>query len=197
MAKGGGYERELSKRFSLWWTDDRRDDVFWRGQGSGGRATRRGKLGTYGANADMMAMDPIGDPFIQFNVVEAKRGYNRSTPYDIVDLLKGNQTCWEEWIQKSIEARDRNKSYSWMIVNRRDYRKDMVMMPNYASYRLGLNATVDLQLKVRCFRPAGKKRVYDHTKNVAASIFPLDEFLGSVKPETILYVLKRERDDRQ
>ena len=51
--KGSEFEREMCKCLSLWWTDSKRDDVFWRSAQSGGRAPRgRGLMsGTEGEQA--------------------------------------------------------------------------------------------------------------------------------------------------
>jgi len=41
MAKGGEFERDISRFLSRWWTYGERDDVFWRTSASGARATTR------------------------------------------------------------------------------------------------------------------------------------------------------------
>lgn len=41
--KGSNYEREISKKLSLWLSDGIDDDIFWRSQNSGGRHTIRYK----------------------------------------------------------------------------------------------------------------------------------------------------------
>jgi len=43
MAKGSSFEREICTILSKWWTNNERDDVFWRTAGSGARATTRSK----------------------------------------------------------------------------------------------------------------------------------------------------------
>lgn len=72
--KGGAFEREMAVAFSLWWTDGERDDVFWRTQGSGGRATNRAKQGkkTKFQYGDMTFTDPIGKPLIEYASFEFK-----------------------------------------------------------------------------------------------------------------------------
>lgn len=84
MAKGSDYERELCKRLSLWWTNDRRDDIYWRTDGSGARATVRSKKKQKTANSygDMSFLDPIGEPLINFALFEFKRGYSSSKNLD-------------------------------------------------------------------------------------------------------------------
>jgi len=42
--KGSTWERIVCRRLSLWISDGDDEDVFWRTHGSGGRATRRGKM---------------------------------------------------------------------------------------------------------------------------------------------------------
>ena len=72
--KGSAFEREMATAFSLWWTDGERDDIFWRTQGSGGRATNRAKKGkkTCYQYGDMTFTDPIGKPLIEYASFEFK-----------------------------------------------------------------------------------------------------------------------------
>lgn len=72
--KGSAFEREMATAFSLWWTEGERDDVFWRTQGSGGRATRRAQKGkkTRYQYGDMTFTDPIGKSIIEYASFEFK-----------------------------------------------------------------------------------------------------------------------------
>jgi hypothetical protein len=78
MAKGKGkgaqFEREVSRRLSLWLTCGERDDLFWRSAMSGGRATVQFKKGiTNRAQAgDLCAIDSAGEALLQHVVVECK-----------------------------------------------------------------------------------------------------------------------------
>jgi len=76
--KGGQFERELCKALSLWWSYNKRDDIFWRTAGSGARATVRRKQGkqTADAAADMMACHETGKPLTKTCLFEMKRGYS-------------------------------------------------------------------------------------------------------------------------
>lgn len=63
-----------------WWTqdlDNPRDDIFYRTSGSGSRHTARMKqnMPTYNSAGDMGYLDPIGRAFVDFFLVEIKRGY--------------------------------------------------------------------------------------------------------------------------
>lgn len=75
--KGGGYERDLSKELSLYWTNGERDDIFWRTSQSGGRAKSRIYTGqkTAYSYGDITFIDPLGKPLLDLAVIEAKRGY--------------------------------------------------------------------------------------------------------------------------
>lgn len=53
--KGNNYERVISKRLSLWLTNNERDDLIWHTHGSGSRFTNRMKKNkkTYGQDGDI------------------------------------------------------------------------------------------------------------------------------------------------
>ena len=99
-SKGSSFEREMAKYVSLWWTDDERDDVFWRTSNSGGRATvrSRSEQETFGQYGDLQATDPIGQPLIDFFSIEIKRGYKGATIADVLDRpTKVAMQPWEKW----------------------------------------------------------------------------------------------------
>lgn len=86
-SKGSGFERDISRRLSLWWTGGDRDDIFWRIKGSGARATTRSKKGkkTYGQHGDIGAYDPCGSPLVKLFSIELKRGYAKWCVTDVLD----------------------------------------------------------------------------------------------------------------
>lgn len=132
MAKGGNYEREFSKKLSLWWTGGASDAVFWRTSNSGGRATVRANKGgsTLNQHGDICATDPIGDPLMQVVTFELKRGYSNNNLFNLVDKPKiCVQQQWEEWIQKAERDHLAAGSFSWAIVARRDGKPEMIVMP--------------------------------------------------------------------
>ena len=104
--KGSRWERELCKRFSLWWTLGERDDCFWRTSQSGGRATQRSKKNKTTVNqyGDMAATDAVGQSLIDLLTFEFKRGYNSATIQDLLDKPKtGKPSVYEKWIDKAME----------------------------------------------------------------------------------------------
>jgi hypothetical protein len=132
-AKGGAFERDICKRLSLWWTDDERDDVFWRTASSGGRATQRKKKGkdTFGQAGDVQATDPIGQPLINLFTIEIKRGYKEATVTNLLDRLDTEKrpSPFEQFIHQVTTDKNIANSVSWMIIAKRDRKKIMVYMP--------------------------------------------------------------------
>src|SRR5271166_5739903 len=104
MAKGSQFERDICRKLSLWWTQDQsppNDAVFWRTSNSGGRATTRKKLGkkTKGQYGDITAIDPIGQPLIDFVTIEIKRGYNKASIIDLLDKQGKGTSQYEKWFK--------------------------------------------------------------------------------------------------
>lgn len=132
-AKGSSYERELCTRFSLWWTNGQRDDIFWRSSGSGARAKVRGRAGanTAGQHGDIAAIDPIGKPFIDAFTVEIKRGYKGANVYDLLDKPHTAAVqLWEGFLAQAVESHIQADSMSWLLITRRDRRQAFVWMPS-------------------------------------------------------------------
>lgn len=133
-SKGSSYERAMCRRLSLWWTDNDRDDIFWRSSGSGGRAKVRGRAGlqTAGQHGDVSATDPIGAPLIDLITIEIKRGYSDYTFQDILDRpVGGGVQEWERWFAQAMESNTQAGSYAWMLITRRDRRAPLVWFPHY------------------------------------------------------------------
>jgi hypothetical protein len=82
--KGNNFERDMSRKLSLWWTEGRRDDAIWRSASSGALSTV--SRGRYAAQAgDFAATDDAAAPLFQRVVIEAKRGYNQMSIQDLLD----------------------------------------------------------------------------------------------------------------
>lgn len=181
--KGGAFEREVCKLLSLWWTNDERDDVFYRSASSGGRATARSRRGKNTANShgDIMAVDPIGQPLIDLICFEIKRGYNRCTIHDLIDRPDhAAKQEWEKWIEQAEESCKGAGSYSWAIIHQRDRRDPIISMPQKLvklfSYR-GPNVTSDLKIGVGCLEMV--------SMNFNTS------FLNTVSPSELKYAAER------
>lgn len=105
-AKGSKFERDLCTILSYWWTENKRDDIFWRTAGSGSRATsRRRRRGISTANefGDVKFIDPIGKSLLDAFCFELK---NYRT-YDVLGVLQAvdqNADWMRFWAQCYAEA---------------------------------------------------------------------------------------------
>lgn len=125
-AKGSVYEREVCGKLSRWWTDNSRDDVFWRSSGSGARATVRAAAGrqTAGQHGDIAAIDPIGFPLVQMMTIEVKRGYKAATIHDLLD--RKQSAAMQEFERFVLQAQTSSEAAGtpyWMLITRRDRRE--------------------------------------------------------------------------
>lgn len=129
MAKGSSFERKMSKRLSLWWTEGERSDVFWRTSQSGGRATQRAKKGqrTYGSYGDITAVDPVGEPLLKLFTIELKRGRSHGSPDDLIDAKKTRKVRpFEKAINQAVLGAVQAQSRYWMLICRRDRKIEML-----------------------------------------------------------------------
>jgi len=137
--KGGSFEREICKSLSYWWSNEERDDIFWRTAGSGARATVRSKKGKDTANSsgDISALDPIGEPFIQFFFSEIKRGYPKG--FDLIGMLDRHKSYntpqqkkntiygwWEKLLKESKETKRRP-----LLIFKRDKGADCICIDGF------------------------------------------------------------------
>lgn len=181
--KGSGFEREFSKQLSLWWTHGERDDVFWRSQNSGGRATIRKSAGrsTFMQAGDIAAIDPDGLPLLKAITFELKRGYSNTTVAEVFDKRTTQKdTHWEKFIIQAINSHRLNKSYAWMLVTKRDRRYPLVWYPgrlDQSLFRLGC--------------PRGQIQYQYRTGLICGTT--LKEFFSNVSREDILDLLEIQR----
>jgi len=119
--KGSAYERELAKEFSLWWSDNRRDDLFWRSSQSGGRATQRAKSGKTTVNAcgDLSAQDAEGQKLLDLFTIEIKRGYNT---YTVSDIIEGGKNGMNLFVAQAAKAASLAGTPYWLLIHKRDRR---------------------------------------------------------------------------
>lgn len=172
-SKGSSYERAISKRLSKWWTNDERDDVFWRSQQSGGRATQRAKKGksTKNQEGDIQAMDPIGQPLIDKVSIELKCGYPDFGIDQIVQSRKQKPLVLDFIKQCKRESEPTNRDF-WLIV-KQDFKKEIVIYNRrFHSFLLSVNIRFKNYL---CFC----------INNEHYFCTGLDDFLSLIDPESI------------
>lgn len=99
-AKGGIFERDISRQLSLWWTKGKTDDCFWRNR------TRR-TIYAYNAQmqeGDIVAVREIGTPFTDMFCIECKAGYS----------LKKNPT--RKTKEKRSQIKEKVKNIPWDLL---------------------------------------------------------------------------------
>lgn len=191
--KGGNYERQFCRDLSLWWSGGADDNLFWRSQTSGGRATSRAARGkaTAGHYGDTAALGPEGRPLIELVTIELKCGYNKVWPTasDLLDRpTHQNPTDLEEFFRQAILASRRAGSPHWLLVHRRDWRAAVAYLPRRL-YR-GLREAGAFHREPRPLLTLTAEVAEIGT--VRAVALPLREFFALVDPSEVRQLHKGE-----
>ncbi len=192
MPKGSNFEREVCKKLSLWWTKGRKDDIFWRTAGSGGRATNRHKVNkrTAGSYGDICCLDEIGKPLLDVFTFELKRGYSRHSVADLLD--KGKKSAiqeYEHWIDQAQSSYNQAGSISWLIITRRDMRVSLVVYPGFLEQELSLSGIYVGERGPMI--PYANMTIRVKGDPVDIVITTLDVFLSTITPDIIRDISRR------
>lgn len=128
--KGSAFERQIAKDLSKWWTAGERDDIFWRSQTSGGRATQRKKSGKTTANqeGDLTTMDPIGQPLIDQVSIELKCGYPAFTIEGLINRQRLKKSVLKQFVEQCKRETEGTKRIWWLIV-KQNLRQELLIFP--------------------------------------------------------------------
>lgn len=184
-SKGSQFERAICKKLSLWWSDGETDDIFWRSQTSGGRATLRRKKGktTYGSYGDIAAVDPRGTPLIKLWTIELKRGKSHGSPWEMLEC-RGDCKKFEKTIQQTYRSHQDAKSLGWMLICQKDYHNTMVYV-DWATMRNFSSSFINGYVRYSIpFRIDGE---YMRLRFVGVL---LEDFLKRVTPDQIKLFMK-------
>lgn len=178
-AKGSAFEREICKKLSLWWTGDERDDVFWRTSGSGARATTRSKKGkgTFGQHGDIQAVDPMGQPLIDFICFELKRGYGKVCAFDMIDAKKVTTQQFRKWIIQAETSAEKSGAAYWALITKRDQREIMLTIPYDLCMHIASTSNGIKNIRRISYIHAGNKDLFTAK---------LNEFLFHVEPKHVV-----------
>lgn len=187
--KGSNYEREICKKLSKWWSHGVRDDLFWRSQASGGRATIRGRIGqkTKGAYGDITNTCPESEPLLKVCTIEVKRGYSKKTSSSIMTLLesKGNKQLIKQFWKQTLDSCNLAKADGFgsnpILIIKRDNRNPCL----YISTRL-FNQIIDF-----CGRfPKSETKIQFNIGQDEITVMKLDTFLNWVDPTFFEFEVK-------
>ena len=182
-SKGYPFEREVCKKLSLWWTNGKRDDVFWRTSGSGARATSRTKKKqeTFGQYGDVQATDPIGQPLIDAFTIEIKRGCNKATASNLLDSsARMSEQQFLSFVAQATRSCMEAGSWAWAIIHKRDQREILITLPYRATGIIENLETSYLLLNIQ-----KKKEHKNHRRSLIVVQMLFNDFLLSTTPERI------------
>jgi len=185
--KGSKFEREISKRLSLWWTYGERDDVFWRSSQSGGRATQRAKFGkkTHGSYGDIAALDPIGEPLMKFATIELKCGGTHGSPWELYESIppkKNAQKPFEKAITQAKRSAEQAESKGWVLIVKRDFKQPILYIDRWLHIKLGIPIAPYVNFSIPIRQKDGKPEVFKFTA------FLLEDWLKKITPEQIINI---------
>lgn len=189
--KGGEFERHICKTLSLWWTEQERDDVFWRSSQSGGRATQRLKQGkaTFGSYGDIAAVDPIGIALTSVFTIECKRGSSWGSPWDLVESHPSKAVRpFEQALEQAITSHQNAGSRFWLLLCQQDRRRAMAYVDG--GVKEEFQARTFLACPVVQFRFL-RNRKDEFPEEVRFFALPLDHFLRRVTPKQIMLLNER------
>ena len=108
-SKGSAFERKICKMLSLWFTENVRDDIFFRSASSGAMATQRFKKGktTSGQTGDITSTNSEGIEFINKFSIELKSYKDFSLDFLV---YKNKSLIHDWWNQCKGDAERENKS---------------------------------------------------------------------------------------
>lgn len=184
-SKGNAFEKYICRKLSLWWTEGKDDNVFWRTSNSGGRATVRSKASKSSRHhhGDICALDSVGEAFCRVLVVELKRGYNSSTICDLLDRSPGaKEQQYEEWIRKVCKSQELSGARAWMIIHRRDRRECLVHIPSSLYGELIGNGAFE---NIPGVIPKAKFYLELNGKYTPVTTMSLDDIIKGVDPQLI------------
>lgn len=191
--KGGKFERETCRLLSMWFSEGRRDDMFWRSAGSGAMATVRGRQGklTSGQYGDVSATDEEGQALLDVVTIELKRGYSKHTVQDTLDKLPTAAVQkWEEHCVQAMSDHELAGTFAWLLIHRRDRRAALVYMPVRLFKALREVGALRGKSLPSC-RLSTSMRIADSVVPVSVFCMTLDNFMSEVAPSHILEILRK------
>jgi hypothetical protein len=140
VGKGDGFEREICRFLSKWWTDGKHDDVFWRNRVRATAKTPHAErqLG------DITAVHTVGISLIETLNIELKTGYSKTRsgtrtkniPWDLLDIIDGKPDgrkilleFWEQCMSDAVMS-----GRIPMLICKRDYHQPIVCI-EYSFYQ--------------------------------------------------------------
>ena len=200
-SKGNNFERLICKKLSLWYSENKRDDIFWRTSGSGSRATQRMKNESLTINScgDVCALDETGAKFINNYLIELKCGYGHkikkgktpngksscsiSTGLSLADIVermardKAKKPLIIEWLDKAKKEARNNNIKEVIIIFKRD-RKDICIVLSKTTFDM-----LELNHQKKWMYPNDGPSITAHFNSHTFKVLKLNDFLYWCNPK--------------
>jgi len=96
---GNSFERQFSRELSLWVSDGKDDDLFWRDQSSGAKSTTRKKQGKENKNdGDLVAIDLKYQEFVDLFYIDTKC-YKKFNSFIINNKNINSNDIFLQWVK--------------------------------------------------------------------------------------------------
>lgn len=156
--KGGSFERKIAKDLSLWWSDGKSSDLFWRTHASGSFGTNAKIKAEMG---DLKALNEGGRDFMRVFNVECRTGKCIRVKDLIYDTSEKNRTGMPAFIKEGeVNARASNRFPLWIF--REQGMPIMVMMKRLLFNRFTVRHMYDDWQILRGFFPRRDIMLFDY-----------------------------------
>ena len=173
--KGGEFERKICKLLSLWYTENERDDVFFRSASSGAMATQRFKKGkkTSGQQGDTTSTDLEGIKFINKFSIELKSYKDFTLDF----LVYKNKSLIHDWWKQCVVDAERENKNPLLIIKKN--RREEIIIFDYNLYSIFQD----------CFgRIGNNKFICGYINETYVMIMLLTDFLNHSNPELLTQI---------
>jgi len=170
MAKGGDFERNISKFLTKWLTGKTKPYMFWRQDASGGLATVH--IENYHMTGDITYLHPDSKFFIDIFSVECKNGYPSTSFWQHFTTTKfGIEEFWKQ------SCNDANKAKKHpMLIYRKKGRKRIVGIDKYTQERLNIKLKNLNHISISWNKENALRSCF---------LYDLEDFFDIVKPDDI------------
>ena len=164
--KGGGYERAVGTKLSLWLSHGQRKDLLCRTVGSGAQFTTAAKkLISAGHAGDLMSQDPLSYEFFSKWIVEAKFWRD----LHLIQFLDGKGELYKALQKVKKESISINKK--WILICKQNHQKDLLIMEKQ---------------QITSVLSSSICPIYHELFSSTVTMFYLDEFLKTIDPDKFL-----------
>jgi len=193
MGKGENFERKISRDLSLWFSNGKRDDIYWRNRNRSRQINSKYQLG------DIVCEVSEGEDLTKLFSIEIKSGYSKTKkgkivkniPWDLLDIIDfiehKDKLIYLSQIEKFWNQTSRDAKLSKrepLLIFKRDFHSPSVMMKRSMYKKLVKYSGIYKNNYLMLFLGG-----YFYV------IMRLEHFFNWVNPETIKLIVKTIEED--